>query len=309
MDNQTTKIKSTKKISLIVDWKSGGDYPHSVAVDGSDNLYIADANNHRIKKIAPGGEVSTLAGNGEYGYQDGTGEAAQFNHPSGVAVDSSGILYVADYWNHCIRKITPDGEVSTFAGSSQGNEECTDEAAMDPKGVALDSFGNVYVADHTNHCVWKISPAGEVSTIAGSGYRGYHDSFGTDAQFDSPTGVTVDSNGILYVADACNQRIRKITPGGEVITLAGGTKGYEDGTGEAAQFNYPYSVTVDSFGNVYVADHWNHCIRKITPEGGVSTLAARFNPVRNPSSVAVDASDNLYVADLHNRCVLKIAFK
>ena len=252
-------------------------YPYGVAVDSSGNVYVADLYNHRIRKITPAGVVSTLAGSGTAGHEDGTGTAAKFNYPYGVAVDSSGNIYVADYGNHRIRKITSTGMVSTLAGSGDAGSANGTGTATEfngPIGVAVDSSGNVYVADTNNHRIRKITPADRiedrvVSIFAGSGAAGFADGTGTAAKFNLPTGVAVDSSGNVYVADADNNRIRKITPADRiedrtVSTLAGSdTKGFADGTGTAAEFNYPRGVAVDSSGNVYVADAHNHRIRKL----------------------------------------------
>ena len=190
--------------------------PRGVAVDLSGNVYVADFGNHRIRKIdTTTREVTTFAGSTE-GYKDAIGTEAQFDFPSGVAVDSSGNLYVADYSNHRIRKIIISTRVvSTFAGSDAlGYHDATGTAAefRFPYGVAVDSSGNLYVADHSDHRIRKITPEREVSTIAGSGTAGYNavPATGTAAQFNLPYGVAVDSSGILYVADHNNHRIRKI---------------------------------------------------------------------------------------------------
>ena len=226
--------------------------------------------------------VTTLAGlAGAAGSADGTGSAARFRDPRGVAVDSAGNVYVADYSNHTIRKITPAGVVSTLAGlaGNPGSDDGTGNAARfsQPAGVAVDSAGNVYVADTFNHTIRKITSAGMVSTLAGlAGSLGSEDGPVSGARFNHPYGVAVDSaSGNVYVADSANHTIRKITPAGVVSTLAGlaGNPGSADGIGSAARFNSPYGVAVDSAGNVYVADSHNNTIRKITPAGAVSTLA------------------------------------
>ena len=265
--------------------------------------------------------VTTLAGSGVAGYADGTGSAAQFNSPSGVAVDSAGTVYIADSYNNSIRKITPAGVVTTLAGSgTYGFADGTGTAARfdHPFGVAVDSSGTVYITDSYNNSIRKITPAGVVTTLAGSGAYGFTDGTGSAAQFNSPSGVAVDSSGTVYVADQFNHRIRKITPAGVVTTLAGsGTAGFADGTGSAAQFNYPTGVAVDSAGTVYVADVNNQRIRKITPAGVVTTLAgsgvggfadgtggaAQFNL---PQGVAVDSSGAVYVGDTNNNRIRKI---
>ena len=292
-------------------------YPTGVAVDGAGNVYVADQVNHRIRKITTSGVVSTLAGSGTPGNADGTGTSAQFNYPTGVAVDGAGNVYVADQGNHRIRKITTSGVVSTLAGSTYGYTDGTGTSAKfnAPFGVAVDGAGNVYVADQGNHRIRKITASGVVSTLAGSTY-GYTDGTGTSAQFKYPNGVAVDGAGNVYVADQGNHRIRKITASGVVSTLAGSSQGYTDGTGTSAKFAYPTGVAVDGAGNVYVADEYNHRIRKITTSGVVSTLAgssqgytdgtgtsAKF---KYPIGVAVDGAGNVYVADQSNHRIRKI---
>ncbi|MEZ0184731.1 hypothetical protein AB9T89_21000, partial [Flavobacterium oncorhynchi] len=290
--------------------------PFGIAMDTSGNIYVADTGNNAIRKITPAGAVKTLAG-GTNGFADGIGIAAQFNTPLGVAVDASDNVYVADFGNNAIRKITPAGAVTTLAGSTAGFADGLGTAAEFnfPEGIAVDASGNVYVADTYNNKIRKITPAGEVTTLAGS-TAGFADGLGTAAKFSSPYGVAVDALGNLYVADLGNNKIRKITPVGEVTTLAGGTIGFADGAGNAAQFKDPYGVAVDPLGNVYVADTSNNKIRKITPGGEVTTLAgsssgyaddtaaqAQFNI---PTGVTVDVSGNIYVADSGNDKIRKI---
>ena len=194
--------------------------PRGVAVDSSGHVYVADRGNYRIRKISPIGVVTTFAGSGVSGNNNGTGTAAKFDGPESVAVDSYGHVYVADRGNHRIRKISPIGVVTTFAGSTSGDTDGTGTAAQfnSPHGVAVDSSGNVdssgyvYVADTSNHRIRKISPIGVVTTFAGSS-EGYMDGTGTAAKFKSPTGVAVDSYGHVYVADFGNSsnRIRKLS--------------------------------------------------------------------------------------------------
>lgn len=292
--------------------------PTGVAVDASGNVYVAEAENHRIRKVTSDGVVSTLAGSGTAGFADGSGTVAQFNSPRGITLDASGNLYIADGVNNRIRKITPTGAVTTLAGSGvAGFADGNGLAAQFffPKGIAVDASDNLYVADDINHRVRKITPAGTVSTLAGSAL-GSADGAGTAAQFNRPTGVAVDASGNVYVADAKNHRIRKITSNGTVSTLAGSTEGFAEGTSTAARFSEPVGLAVDASGNVYVADSDNSRIRKITPDGTVSTLAggsagfadgtaatARF---RSPSGVALDAAGIVYVADRQNHSIRKI---
>ena len=253
--------------------------PVAVATDGAGNIYVADTNNETIRKITPAGIVSTLAGTqGIIGSQDGTGGSASFHSPRGIATDSANNVYVADSNNFTVRKITPAGLVSTFAGSGhQGSADGAGSTATfaSPFGIATDGADNVYVADATNYIIRKITPAGTVSTLAGApGLTGSADG-SSEARFGFPVGVATDGAGNVYVADMNNNTIRKVTPAGVVSTLAGtaGTVGNADGVGPAASFNQPAGLATDSVGNVYVVDATNYAIRKITPAGVVSTIA------------------------------------
>jgi sugar lactone lactonase YvrE len=284
--------------------------PDGVATDSAGNVYVADTNNSIIRKITPADVVSTLAGGpGVEGSTDGTGIAARFRSPRGVATDSAGNVYVADTRNNAIRKITPAGVVTKLAGSgSPGSTDGTGSAGFFnlPRGIATDSAGNIYVADTDNSTIRKITPAGEVSTLAGTaGVAGSTDATGAAARFNFPRGVAADSAGNLYVADTNNHTIRKITPAGAVTTLAGtaGVSGSTDATGAAARFNFPFGVATDSAGNIYVADFGNNAIRKITPAGVVSTLAGASG---GPHDLATDSAGNVYVADTNNSIILKI---
>jgi streptogramin lyase len=228
--------------------------PYGVAVDKNANVYVADFGNCRIRKITPNGNVTTLAGSGVAGNADGQGTAASFSYPIGVAVDTNGNVYVADYGNHRIRKITASGNVTTLAGSGTAgyaNGQGTAASFNAPTGIAVDTNGNVYVGDQSNNRIRKITPSGNVSTLAGSGNYAFADGQGAVASFSSPAGVAVDASGNLYVADYGNNRIRKITPSGTVTTV-----------GEAS-FNAPAGVAVAANGNLYVADMYNHKIQKI----------------------------------------------
>ena len=308
---------------------------HNFAVGGTINLstspYIGEFIIESVLSpttftFLPGGQladyytstmtVTTIAGSTS-GFADGQGTAAKFFYPSGIAIDSSGNLYVADGLNHRIRKITPTGSVTTIAGSTSGFADGQGTAAKfySPKDIAIDSNGNLYVTDEGNHRIRKITPTGSVTTLAGS-TSGFADGQGTAAKFSTPVGITIDSNGNLYVADNVNHRIRKITPTGSVTTIAGSTSGFADGQGTAAQFNSPRYITIDSTDNLYVTDYGNHRIRKITSTGSVTTLAgstsgladgqgtaAKFN---SPSGIAIDSSGNLYVTDYYNHRIRKI---
>ena len=188
--------------------------PYGIAADAQGNLYVADEGNNRIRKITPAGVVSTLAGNGSFGSIDGNGASATFSSPTGVTVDAQGNLYVADRLGNHIRKVTPNGDVSTVAGSgASGSADGNGTAAQFrlPAGITLASNGNLYVTDESNHSIRMITPAGVVSTIAGTGKKGFADGNGVAAQFSDPLGITSDAQGNLYVADFGYHRIRKIT--------------------------------------------------------------------------------------------------
>jgi len=299
-------------------------YPGSTAVDGAGNVYVADTYNYTVRKITPAGVVTTLAGLADNdGATDGTGSDARFSYLFGIAVDSAGNVYVTDSSN-TIRKITPAGVVTTLAGTPDvhGSADGIGSAAQfwQPWGIAVDSAGNVYVADQANNTIRRITPAGVVTTIAGAaGVIGSADGSASAARFNAPAGLAIDSAGNLYVADTYNETIRKITSAGVVTTLAGapGIAGSTDGTGGAARFYLPYALTVTGT-TLYVADTFNSTIRKVTSAGMVTTFAgtagvpgnvngigsaARFN---SPYGVAATSTGTIYVADMSNMVIRKI---
>jgi sugar lactone lactonase YvrE len=270
--------------------------------------------------------VSTLAGSGMAGFTNGTGGSATFNHPSAVAFDNQGNVYVADSDNNCIRKITASGVVSTLAGTGVAGQTDGPGATAQfnwPQGIAVDAQGTVYVADTNNGRIRTITPAGVVSTWAGAAGFGLQDGPVATARFLSPQGLALDQQGTLYIADTYNNRIRKITPQGVVSTVAGSgpsaifpPENFADGPGSAAKFYFPGGVAADSQGNLYVADGANHRIRKITAAGIVSTVAGGVDGYADgsvaqaqfhyPEGVAVDASGVLYIADFGNDCLRRI---
>jgi len=304
--------------------------PTDIAVAADGVIYVADYWNQLIRKIATDGTVSTLAGSGGLtGYYDGSGYVLNpilLRNPTAAAVDAAGNVYVSDTLNHSIRKISPSGVTSLFAGDgvNPGSANATGTAARfnSPAGLAVDAAGNVYVADSGNHLVRKITAAGEVTTLAGvAGESGHADGSGDTVRFDYPSGLAVDGAGNVYVADYANHVIRVITPGGSVSTLAGkvGESGTADGQGGAARFNYPRDIALDGSGLLYVADTGNSNIRRVSTAGLVSTLAggngaagaadgtgsaARFE---NPVGLAADAAGNVYVADSGNSTLRKIS--
>jgi hypothetical protein len=300
--------------------------PTGVAVDNLGNEYIADTGNSTIRKVASGGVVTTLAGSaGQSGSTDGTNSTALFKEPSGVAVDGAGNVYVADTGNSTIRKVTGNGVVTTLAGSAgqSGSTDGTNSTALfkNPSGVAVDSAGNVYVADTGNKTVRQVTSSGVVTTLAGSaGLSGSVDGTNSNARFTYPYGITVDNGGNLYVTDAYNSNIREVTSNGVVTTLAGsaGQIGSVDGIGSAARFFGPAGVAADSAGNLYVADSGNSVLRKVTDAGMVTTMAGsagQSGSADDPSSaaryfspcgVAVDSAGNVYVADTYNSTIRKV---
>lgn len=281
--------------------------PSAVAVDTAGNLYVADYGNHTIRKIAADGTVTTLAGSaGLSGSTDGTGAAARFASPGGVAVDGTGNVYVADTANCAIRMINSAGVVTTLAGAAGtfGSTDGTGAAARFflPFGVAVDSSGNVYVADTSNSTLRKIAPGGAVTTLAGrAGQAGSADGLGPAALFRSPRAVTVGPTGTIYVADFANDTIRTVSAGGAVATLAGtaGIKGSGDADGPSASFRGPSGIAVDIGGNIYVADSGNHTIRRgLKPEApSVTTqpISQTIIPGGTPTfTVAASGGGTLY---------------
>lgn len=242
--------------------------PCGIGVDKDGNVYAAELQGHRIRKITPAGIVTTLAGSGAAGYVDAQGTSAQFNAPNSVAINQNGTAYVVEWTGHRIRAISPSGMVSTLAGSVAGYLDGTGTAAKfnQPVDLAVDPSGNVYVSDYSNHRIRKITPGGVVTTLAGSGAAGYLDATGTAAQFNGPSGIAVDADGVVYVNDTANNRIRRISPAGVVTTLAcSGVAGYADGPLATAQISSASGLDVDSAGNLYLADRGNLRIRVITP--------------------------------------------
>ena len=293
--------------------------PGAVAADSTGNIYVGDTYNHTIRKISASGAVTTIAGRStSAGAADGTKGNAQFSAPQAVAADLAGNVYVADTGNYTIRLINSAGVVSTLAGlpGGLGAVNGTGSAARfgGIYGIDVDSAGNVYVADATNNIIRTVTATGVVKTLAGTvGVAGANDGPAKSARFSAPLAVAVDASGNVYVADALNRTIRKIDSAGMVTTLAGsaGLRGQVDGTGKAARFDLPGGLATDSGGNVYVADIGNNAIRKVTPAGVVTTIAAPLfahvtSDVPFTASLAVDADDSIYVADATNSTIRKI---
>jgi len=272
--------------------------PLGVATDAAGNVYVADLGNNKIRKINSNGVVTTLAGSGASGYANGTGNTSTFFEPSGVAVDGAGNIFVADFGNNMIRKISPGGVVTTFAGNrvqGSANGAGTASSFNVPTNVTTDHEGNMYVADFGNNLVRKITSNGIVTTFAGGA--------GTVGSFNGPSGVAVDTAGNVYVADNGNNRIAMINLNGAIIQLA--------------FVNYPSSVAISPAGNIYVAVPQYNQIWQINPNGTAVVLAGNGSPgsvdtnageasFNSPSGIAVDAAGNIYVADTGNNLIRKI---
>lgn len=324
---QVTTIAGSSMVSGFVDGAgpvARFNQPHAVAVDRNGNLFIADQQNHRIRKINSSGIVSTYAGTGAIGGTDGPALSSTFNEPWGIACDTLGNVYVVDTKNYKIRKIDNAGIVSTVAGS--GVFGTTNGAAAlarfgFPVGIAVSPNGySIYVSDYNTHTIRKIEN-GQVSTLAGTVFvSGFSDGAGTTATFNHPYGLAMASNGDILVADEWNNLIRRMTSSGVVSTIAGsGFPGSADGTAFNAQFRFPAGICEDEIGNIFITDILNSTIRKLDPIGNVSTYAglagnigsvngnasvARFN---NPTGVCFNPGDQaLYVGDNANHIIRKI---
>ena len=332
LNNRIRKVDSSGVITTVAGTGTAGfsggratsariNNPSGVAVDGSGNLYIADTENHRVRKVNSSGGISTVAGTGTSGSSGdgGSATAALLDTPLAVAVDGSGNLYISDFFNDRIRKVDSSGEITAFAGT--GTEGFSGDGGLataaeleDPRDVAVDGSGNVYIADQWNNRIRKVDTStGIITTVAGNGTRGFAGDGGqaTAAQINRPRGVGVDGSGNLYIADSGNERIRKVDTSGIITTVAGtGTTGFsgDGGQATAAQLNRPHGVAVDGTGNLYIADNLNHRIRKVDSSGVITTVAGTGAAGRldEPVRVAFDGSGNFYIADYGNHQIRKV---
>ncbi len=305
--------------------------PQGVAVDGSGNVYIADTSNNRVRRIDAGtGNISTVAGNGTGGYlaDNVAATGTRINAPRGVVVDGLGNLYIADTSNNRIRKVNTGGTITTFAGTgtasfSGDNGAATSATIRAPQALTLDSAGNLYIADTTNHRVRKVSTGGIITTLSGTGSAGYGGDGGaaTSGQLSSPAGIAVNGSGEVFVGDTGNLRVRRIS-GGNISTFAGtgsATYGGDGGPITNAQFTNPQDIVFDNAGNAYISDSGTHRIRKVTPGGTITTIAgtgvagfsgdngpATSAQINTPLGIARDAAGNLYFADGNNNRIRKV---
>jgi trimeric autotransporter adhesin len=285
--------------------------PSGLAFDAQGNLYVADEQNQRIRIITPAGMVSTYAGSGLEGFADGGDSVAKFNNPTGVAVDGAGTVYVADFGNNRIRRISKTHTVTQWAGSGTAgfaDGSGTLASFNRPYSITVTAAGVAYVSDQANNRIRKIV-SGVVTTLAGSGLAQFADGTGAAASFRNPAGVTVDPSGNVYLADASNNRMRKITAAGVVTTLAGhGSAGSGDGVDTLASFSTPSGIAVDPSGNIFVGDLGTGEIRKVAVQAAVRTLAGngatdylegtgKGAHINAPYSISLDAAGTLFFED------------
>ncbi|HTW64698.1 MAG TPA: hypothetical protein VME17_08790 [Bryobacteraceae bacterium] len=308
-------------------------FPTDAVMDSAGNLYVYDSLNFRVRRVTPGGTISTYAGNGSPGYLGDDGPAAQAEiQPYGkMTIDSSGNLYITDGVDYVIRRITPDGTITTYAGNGQpatgpnsGNNGPATMASLGLElgALAVDGAGNLYVAEDLTDQIRKISPNGIITTFAGSGTLGFMDGPALSAEFYTPYGIGLDAAGDLYVADVNNGVIRKVTQAGIVSTVAGtpvfGFSG-DGGPALMATFRFPEGVTVGGNGDLYIEDTGNFRIRAVSPGGDISTVAGdgQFEPtpdgtpaanasLSGPNFLSFDPSGRLLIADTGDYTVKRI---
>jgi len=301
-------------------------FPFGVGIDASDNLYISNGN-CLIQKVVPDGTITTITGGGtcEFSGDGGPAEIAGIGFPEGIAFDASGNLYFADSENSRIRRIV-DGVINTVAGmGSFGGDggPAANAIVSRTEGITVDGAGNIYIVDtFPNRRIRRVAPTGIIDTVVGNGqYSGGDGGLAVDAGLTQPRGIAIDPDGNLYIADRAVSRVRKVTAGGFISTIAGtGSSGFNgDGTATVSRLNRPNRVALDGNGNLYIADTNNHRIRKVTPDGFISTVAgngiAGFSgdggsatnaSLWSPQAVAVDVNGNLYIADRNNARIRKV---
>ena len=307
-------------------------FPAGIVFDTAGNLYIADSFNSRVRKIDTNGNISTIAGTGDFGYFGDTNTAtkAGLNRPYSLAIDKSGNIYIADAYNDVVRKVTTSsGIMSTFAGNSTqglgGDGGAATGALLDtPTGVVFDAAGNLYIVDTGNNRIRKVGTDGNINTFAGSGNVAFSGDGGpaVGAGLNKPQGIAIDNAGNVFVSDTLNHRVRKITPDGTITTVAGNGNGTEAGDGgpaTLASLYYPKGLAVDRSGNLFISDWLNSRVRIVTTDGTIWTAAGNGNfdyqgdggpaasaALRFPWGLAVDSASNVYVADDENSVIRKL---
>lgn len=294
-------------------------FPSSVSVDASGNIYLADVFNSRIRQITPSGVISTIAGNGTAGFSGdgGNAAAAQLKYPTSAVKDASGNLYIADSDNHRVRKVSPAGIITTIAGTGTGGfggdgGPATLAQLNYPSEIAVDRVGNIYIADQSNYRIRKVSLDGTILTVAVL----------SAAPGRGPYGMALNSSGDLYIADGAKNQILKLPAGGGLIVVAGtGSEGYggDEGPATSAELDYPRAISLDSLGNLYIADAYNHRIRMVSAAGVISTVAGTGTPgfngdgapaigtgLNTPFGVWADGAGRVYVADSGNNRVRRL---
>lgn len=306
-------------------------WPRDMAMGADGSLYVADTNNHRIRKVDPGGTIHTVAGNGTPGYS-GDGEQAaraQLNAPRDVEVGADESLYIADTGNHCIRQVSTNGTINTLAGTGTCGYGGDDGPAIRAQlawaqDVAVGPDGSLYIADTGNHCIRRVTLDGTINTVVGTGVWGHGGDGGpaTRAQLARPRGVWVDVDGCLYIGDTETHRVRKVAPNGTITTVAGnGTGGYggDGGPATCAKLAWPRGVVVDADGCLFVADCGNSVIRKVVLDGRIATVAGNGTEgysgdggpairarLADPHGIVTDADGNLYLGEPRNHCIRKV---
>ena len=305
-------------------------YPYGLTADAAGNVYISDGSN-RVRKVSTKGIITTFAGNGTAGFAGDGGPAidAELNTPAGLRVDAAGNLYIADFWNNRIRRVSPAGVITTVAGNGSqaysGDGGLATAASLNqPGGLDLDSSGNLYIADSFNSRIRVVSTAGIIDTVTGNGTAGFSGDGGaaSSAEINYPEGVAVDPSGNVYISDSGNDRVRKITAAGIIGTAAGDgyTYSIDGGPASSALLYQPTGLALDAAGNVYIADANFHRIWKVSTAGIITTAAgtgfvgysgdggpAASAQLNTPTGVALDAAGNMYIADTGNGRIRKVS--
>jgi sugar lactone lactonase YvrE len=323
-------IDSNAEIRTVAGNGTDWGLPFGVSADSAGYVYFSVNNFNIVRQIASE-IITTVAGTGQYGYSgdDGSALTANLAGPEGVIVDVDHNLYIADGGNNVIRKVATNGIITTVAGNgtegySGDGGQATNAELRNPTALAIDSFGNLFIADTGNHSIRKVATDGIITTVAGIGTPGYYGDTGpaTKAQLTSPEGLTLDATGNLYIADTFNHRIRKVAIDGNITTIAGnGSPGYsgDGGSATVSELNAPTSVALDAAGNLYIADANNNRIRRCAKNGTISTVVgnglagysgdggpSKSASLNSPIGIAFDAAGHLYIADYLNERVREV---